>query len=141
VGSGAEVGTGLDGDGVPTLEVGDGTRSDVADVGFEASGPIVRGFGTRVDVVEDEVDVATSLASAFAEDELGGEGALAPVDVAGIVAVAHRADGDDFVAEAPLGRGATAGEVAWEVGRQAERIDGGVDDQLPLGGELAGFLE
>ena len=60
--------------------------------------------------VDDEVDVAPRLARAFAQDELPGQGALAPVDVARVVAVAHRAHGDDFVA-VPAAQRAVAAET------------------------------
>ena len=77
----------LDRDGVAALDVRDGARGDVADRALEGGGPLVlRVVGA--DDVEREHDVGPRLARALAHDELADGGALAPVDVARILAVA-----------------------------------------------------
>lgn len=76
----------LDRDGVEPLDVRDAARGDVADLSLERGGPLVlRVLGP--DDVEREHHVGPGVARALAHDELPDGGALAPVDVARILAV------------------------------------------------------
>src|SRR5690606_25521887 len=87
------------------------------------------------------LDVAPALLRALAQHHLSAQSALAPVDVAGVVAVAHGANADDLVSAtateevvAPL---VPAGVVGW----QAHRVHRGIDDELAVGGKLSGLFE
>ena len=69
-------------------------RRDLADPPLELLGEglgvgAARRHGGRSHGVDDELDVGPRLAGALAEDYLIAERALAPVDVARIVALAH----------------------------------------------------
>src|SRR6202012_682534 len=63
------------------------------------------------------------------------------VDVAGIVALAHGAEGVGLVAGAAAVGAGPAGAAARLFHGQADRVDGGVDDELALGLDLARLLE
>src|SRR5215207_5262523 len=103
------------------------TRGDVADAAFEARVPIFLGRGCGMDRVDPVFDIAPSFTRALAQHDLVGDRALAPVDVARVVAFTHRSHADDLVALPAADRAVTAQALAGEVGRQAHRIDRRVD--------------
>src|SRR5262249_28893366 len=93
------------------------------------------------DRVDHQLHVGARLPRALAQDDLVADGALAPVDVARIVALAHRAERVRLVPRAaPVGRRA-ARAAPGLLDREAHRIDGRVDDELALGVDLARLLE
>jgi hypothetical protein len=142
VGANAGVGCcGAQGDGVAAFEVGNGAGGDLADAALESGNPGWIGAGVGVDRIDDVLDVATRLACSFAQDELVGQGALAPVDVAGVIAFTHGADPYDLVADTSA-HGSGAGMVASSlVGGENDGVDRWVDDELAVGGKLARLFE
>src|SRR5690606_25256443 len=84
---------------VAALDVGHGAGGDLADPLLELGRPrLVRPRGA--DDVEDELDVGPELLRPLPDDELVLRGALPPVDVARVVALAHLAERVDVVAAA-----------------------------------------
>src|SRR5262249_48730096 len=119
---------------------GDGARGDVTNAAFEVDTPLV----TAVDGsahVEAELDVRACFAGALAKHELIEQGALAPVDVARIVAVAHGAETEHLVARAASGNGAAPQASACFVIAQPQWIDGGIDDELAVARDFARLFE
>ncbi len=91
--------------------------------------------------IDDQLDVAPRLPRALAQDDLARKGALAPVDVAGVVALAHRPDADDLVASAAPDRAVATRTPAGLISGQAHRVHRGVDDEIAVRAELARLLE
>ena len=84
----------------PRLDVRDRARGDVANAPLELQCPSSSPASARPADVEREHDVGARLARALAQDELVEQRALAPVDVARIVAFAHGAEAEVLVAGA-----------------------------------------
>ena len=118
------------GDAVAALDVGHGARGHVANATLEARAPVLVGRAARVDRVDHVRDVAPDFARSLAHDQLLD--ALAPVDVARVVAFAHRAQRQDLVARAAPERGVAAQAVARQVAGQLHGIDRGIDDQIAI---------
>src|SRR5262245_28422708 len=70
-----------------------------------------------------------------------GVGALAPVDVTRIIALAHRSHTEHLVSEAAADRARSAHAFSVGLVGQRDRIYGRIDDEVPLGGNFPGFLE
>src|SRR5690606_25851779 len=141
VGPRALTGGGAHGDGVTPLQVGHGAGRYVADAALKALGPLVVRLRPRVAHVEHLLHVALGLLGALPHHHLTGGRALAPVDVSGVIPLAHRAHRQDLIAVATgyLTDGAAAGPAG--CGRQAHRVYSRVDDQLSRGGELPRLLD
>ena len=87
-GANAVAAGGLDGDRVEALDVRDGARCDVPNLSLEGGEPLfLRIVGA--DDVERKHDVGAGVAGALAHHELAHRGALAPVHVARVLAVAE----------------------------------------------------
>src|SRR5206468_2284625 len=109
-------GRGEHADAVAPAKVRHGAGGGVANAPLESGEP--RFVGSRVDIggLDDERDMTLRFLRPFAQHELACECALAPVDVARVVAFAHRADAEDLVADAATESAMIAGAVAGLLG-------------------------
>jgi hypothetical protein len=120
--------------------VGHRPGGHVADLLLELLGEIVLCVGGPGQVQGQE-DLGAGLPGALAQHPVFLDGALAPVDIAGVVPLALRAYAGDVVAVA-VAQGPGAPPVpALVVPPQPHRVHGGVDQQLAVGLDLPGFLE
>jgi hypothetical protein len=120
--------------------VGDDARGEVADTDFEEGVPVVGGGG-RTGNVENQGDFGLGVPGAVAGHELADGGGLAPVDIAGVLAVAHAFEAQDIF----------AGSAAWMVLEawggvscgleKGDGIDRRIRDEVILGVDLAGLFE
>src|SRR5882672_7348521 len=102
--------------------------------------PLVASVGGPA-YVQRELDVGAGLAGPLAQNELVEQGALAPVDVARIVALAHGSEAEYLITRTTTRDPASAEASTGLVIAQAKRIDCGIDDELAIARDLARFLE
>jgi hypothetical protein len=80
-------------------------------------------------VVQRQCDVALRFPGALAHDQLVG--ALAPIDVAYVVALSQRADAQDLVAASAVEVPSAAPRLGSFRQRKCDRVDRWIDDELP----------
>ena len=97
---------------------------------FEIGVPQVDVGGSGSQVVEGKDGVGVCFASVFFEDELVGEGAFLPVDISGIVAIAHGSKAEDFVRVAASLLEAKSLMDSVGVWCEADGVDVGIDDEF-----------
>src|SRR6185436_584778 len=65
----------------------------------------------------------------------------APVDVARVLSHAHHLEAEEVVAVSAADRSVSAGGATGRGRREMHCVDGGIDDELTFGGDLARLLE
>ena len=143
IGAREAAGVGLDRHRVSPLQMGDGAFAEARsrDPPLEDQIPVVP-RGLRPEHVEREGHVGARLAGALAHDELPDCGALSPVNVAPVLAVVASSSirEKSSPCPCPMMPSPPAVRQRRDCGR-LHRIDGRVDDELPVGRHFARLLE